>query len=126
MTPIAYDAGALVAADRGDRTLWARHRVWVERGTVPAVPAPALAQVSRSPGQTQLRRLLRGCDVVALDERSAHAVGGLLADSETTDVVDAAVVVAARALSASVLTSDRHDIAHLVAASGARIDILDV
>ena len=74
MMNVVYDAGALVAAERNDRRLWADHRVRLEAGVVPVVPAPVVAQVSRSPRQAQLRRLLRGCDVPALDEATAHAV----------------------------------------------------
>jgi hypothetical protein len=123
---VVYDAGALVAAERNDRSMWAQHRVWIERGTVPAVPAPVLAQVSRSPRQAQLRRLLRGCDVVAFDEPAAHAAGALLATSGTTDIADAAVVVLARARLAPIATSDRRDIEQLLEAAGERLAVIDV
>ena len=57
MNPVVYDAGMLVAADRNVRVVWAEHRVRLEAGIVPVVPAPVVAQVSRSPQQVQLRRL---------------------------------------------------------------------
>ena len=41
------------------------------------VPAPVVAQVSRSPRQVQLRRLLRGGEVVSLTEQRAHSAGRL-------------------------------------------------
>jgi hypothetical protein len=126
VTAVVYDAGALLAADRSSRKIWLQHRVWTDEGVVPSVPAPALAQVSRSPRQAQLRRLLRGCDVIALDEDEAHAVGRLLAVSGTSDITDAAVVVAARDRGATILTSDRKDIAKLLAASDERCPIVDV
>jgi hypothetical protein len=47
LTPVVYDAGALVAADRNVREVWADHRVRLEAEIVPAVPAPVVAQVSR-------------------------------------------------------------------------------
>lgn len=125
MTAVVYDAGALVAADRNDRALWAQHRVLIERGTVPAVPAPVVAQVSRSSRQAQLHRLLRGCDVVPFDEQAAHAVGRLLASSRTADVVDASVVLLAQTRVAAIVTSDRPDIEHLIDACGDRLDVLD-
>jgi len=83
MRPVVYDAGALVAADRSDRGMWAEHRVRLELGIVPIVPAAILAQVSRSPKQAQLRRLLRGCETSpALDDAAfAHRAGALLARS---------------------------------------------
>src|SRR6266699_1165067 len=91
MTPVVYDAGVLVAADRNVRGVWADHRVRLESGIVPVVPAPVVAQVSRSPAQVQLRRLLRGCEVMALAEPGAHAAGRLLALTGTSDIVDATV-----------------------------------
>ena len=118
-----YDAGALVAAERNDRRFWLDHRIRLEAGVVPIVPAPVVAQVSRSPRQAQLRRLLRGCEVLALDEPTAHAVGQLLGRSGTADIVDATVVVVAMAQQAEIVTADRSDISRLAASAGARIVI---
>jgi hypothetical protein len=120
-----YDAGALVAADRNEREIWTEHRVRLEAGVIPQVPAPAVAQVSRSGRQAQLRRLLRGCDIVAFTEPDAHATGRLLNRSKTNDIVDAAVVVLAVAHAAEIVTSDRDDIAHLLAAARATLPIVD-
>jgi len=77
MNPVVYDAAVLIAADRSTRQTWADHRVRLEAGVVPVVPAPVIAQVSRSPAQVQLRRLLRGCEIIALTESAAHAAGRL-------------------------------------------------
>ena len=126
MSEVVYDAGALVAAERSDRGLWADHRVRLEAGVVPVVPAPVVAQVSRAPRQVQLRRLLRGCDVLALDESTAHAVGRRLGRSGTADIVDATVVTMAIANQAEIVTGDRDDIARLATAAGARLVIIDV
>ena len=41
---VTYDTGALVAADRGERQLWARHRALLALREVPTVPAPVVAQ----------------------------------------------------------------------------------
>src|SRR5262245_46239786 len=68
MKSVVYDTGVLIAADRSDRRVWAEHRLRLEAGTLPVVPAPVVAQASRSPTQAQLRRFLRGCEVPALDE----------------------------------------------------------
>ena len=118
MTPVVYDAGVLVAADRNIRTAWAEHRVRLEVGIVPAVPAPVVSQVSRSPAQVQLRRLLRGCEVVPLTERRAHAAGQLLGRAGSADVVDAAVAQLAAELRADVVTSDQADIRRLLDVAG--------
>jgi hypothetical protein len=55
---IIYVAGALVAAERNDRRVWADHRVRLELGLVPITTAPVVGQVSRSPRQVR-RTLLR-------------------------------------------------------------------
>lgn len=125
MNPAVYDAGALVAADRNERSMWAEHRVRLEAGVIPSVPAPVVAQVSRSGRQAQLRRFLRGCDIVDFREIDAHATGRLLARSRTTDIVDAAVVVLATNRAAEIVTADRADISHLLAAARATLPIVD-
>jgi hypothetical protein len=110
---IVYDAGLLVAADRNDRDVWADHRARLEVGVIPVTTAPVVAQVSRSPRQIQLQRFLRGCDIVGFIPREAHEVGGLLAKSDTSDVVDAHVVLTAGRDRSTVLTSDEEDLQHL-------------
>jgi len=126
VTAVVYDTGVLIAADRKGRRVWADHRVRLERGIVPIVPAPVVAQASRSPRQAQLRRLLRGCDVVALDEAGAHQAGALLGKAGTDDICDAVVVAVAARIGAEVVTSDRNDIRRLVSAARRRIPIIDL
>lgn len=126
MTPVVYDAAVLVAADRNVREVWADHRVRLESGVIPVVPAPVVAQVSRSPSQAQLRRLLRGCEVVSLTERRAHAAGALLGRAGSSDVVDAVVAHTAVELGADVLTGGRSDISRLIEAAGAPSQVIDL
>lgn len=118
MTTVVYDAAVLVAADRNERRAWAEHKARLELGVVPLVPAPVIAQVSRSPHQAQLRRFLKGCEVAPLGETQAHEAGRLLGVSRTSDVIDAVVVTTAVRHKASILTSDPDDIERLVRASG--------
>jgi hypothetical protein len=125
VNPAVYDAGALIGADRNDRMMWAEHRVRLEAGVIPRVPATVVAQVSRSHRQAQLRRFLRGCDLVAFAEPDAHAAGRLLGRSKTSDVVDASVVVLAIADAAEIVTADRDDIARLLVAARASLPIVD-
>ncbi len=115
---VVYDAAVLVAADRNERRPWAEHKARLELGLIPMVPAPVVAQVSRSGQQAQLRRFLAGCFVVPLGESDAHAAGRLLAKTRTTDVVDAVVVTVALRQGAVILTGDPKDIERLVRASG--------
>lgn len=126
MKPVVYDAGTLIAADRGERLIWAQHRLRLEAGIVPMVPAPVVAQASRTPRQVQMHRLLRGCEVVPFEEADAHRAGALLGKSRTNDVVDAAVVVLAVQRNADVQTGDTKDIRRLVATARAKIGVLDV
>ncbi|HEX5347518.1 MAG TPA: PIN domain-containing protein [Pseudonocardiaceae bacterium] len=126
MSGVVYDAAALIAAERNDRSFWADHRVRLEQGTIPVTPAAVVAQVSRSPRQAQLRRLLRGCDVAGLDEDTAHRVGELLAHACTSDIVDGAVAAVAIVRSAAVLTGDRGDIAHLLGSAGVDLPVIDI
>jgi predicted nucleic acid-binding protein len=84
-----------------------------------------VAQVSRSPRQAQLRRFLRGCTVIPLQEDDAHAVGRLLGAARTRDVVDGCVVALAVARDAGIVTSDRDDIARLAKATESHVPILD-
>jgi len=126
MRGVVYDAGVLVAADKNDRRVWAEHRVRLELGLIPLVPAAVVAQVSRSPRQAQLRRLLVGCDVLPMDEAAAHRAGLLLGKTRTADVIDAAVVDVAATHKATILTSDPTDIHRLVTALGARVDVFAI
>ena len=114
---VVYDAGALIAAERSTRALWAEHRVRLEMGLVPVTTAPVVAQVSRSGRQAQLRRFLRGCELVAFEGDEAHDVGSLAGRGAVSDVVDVHVVATAHRLRFGVVTSDEGDlqpIAYLV------------
>ena len=73
MTGLTYDTGALIAAERSDRRMWALHRRALERGAAPVVPAPVLVEGWR--GSVQTARLLQGCQVEDLDQPAARAAG---------------------------------------------------
>jgi hypothetical protein len=126
MSTFVYDAAVLVAADRNERGARAEHKVGLELGIVPLVPAPVVVQVSRSPQQAQLRRFLTGCVVLPLGETEAHEAGRLLGLTKTTDVVDAVVVITALRQNATILTGDPDDIERLVGASGREIAVVAI
>ncbi|MBI5281586.1 MAG: twitching motility protein PilT [Candidatus Solibacter usitatus] len=126
MSAIVYDAAVLVAADRNERRAWAEHKARLEFGVVPFVPAPVVAQVSRSTQQAQLRRFLTGCVVVPLGETEAHEAGRLLGITKTSDVVDAVVVTTALRKRAIILTSDPDDLERLVRASGREVAVVAI
>ena len=82
------------------------------------IPATALAQAMRNPArQARLSRLVRqvDTDLVALDGPDATAAGMLLAQTGTTDIVDAHVVICARRAGQAVVTSDPVDLRRLSA-----------
>src|SRR5690242_19411542 len=105
-----YDAGLLLLAERNDRSTWADHRARLELGVAPRTTAPVVAQVSRSPKQVQLHRLLRGCQVEDFQASQANPVGALVATAGTADVVDAHLALMAGQSPAIVLTSDARDL----------------
>jgi len=124
---VLYDAGALIAADRGNKRVLQKHDTWLRSGIAAFVPTTVVAQVWRSPRQVKLARVLDGCHSVDLDIEQARAVGRLLALSSTHDVVDGSVVVAAMRLRpVAVVTSDREDLIHLATAAGVALPIVDV
>ena len=125
MKPVVYDAGVLIAGDRSERRTWAEHRIRLEAGVIPLVPAPVVAQVSRSSKQAQMRRLLRGCEVVPFDEAAAHIAGSLLGKTRTRDVVDASVAVLSIRYGANVVSDDPPDIQRLLSAARSKVSILE-
>jgi predicted nucleic acid-binding protein len=113
-----YDTGALIAAERGDRVMWALHRRILSQGIRPTVPSTVLAQAWRGGPQAQLSRLLAGCAVREFTEEHARSAGRLLEKAGGSDIVDASVVVMAQQRAEEVLTNDPDDMRPLVAAVG--------
>jgi hypothetical protein len=121
---VTYDTGALVAADRGERRMWARHRALLTTREVPTVPAPVVAQAWRG-GRRQalLARLLVGCDIEVLDDDQARSVGSLAGRAGTTDIVDACVAEGALRRRDVVVSSDADDLKAMAAALGRRLEV---
>ena len=116
MAGLTLDAGALIAFERNDRRLVAMIAQSLERGLTLAVPAGVVGQVWRDGRrQARLARFL-GSDAVAIetldDQRARHA-GQLCGVRGTTDVIDASVVLCARARGHRIATSDPDDIHRL-------------
>jgi predicted nucleic acid-binding protein len=119
MRGITLDAGGLIAVDRNHRRVLALVARATERGMRVTIPATALAQAVRQPAkQARLSRLIRqsNVDVVALNAPDATAVGRLLARTQTSDIVDAHVVLCAERAGQAVLTSDPDDLRRLAPA----------
>jgi hypothetical protein len=121
---VTYDAGALVAADRGERRAWARHRALLALREVPTAPAPVVAQAWRSGArQALLARFLVGCNVEVLDDAQARAVGSLLARAGTADIVDACVVEGAVRRHDVVVSSDPVDLRTIADSLNRRLEV---
>lgn len=124
MAGVTYDTGALIAAERNDRRLLALHAGFLAEEVVPTVPAPVLAQAWRGgPRQASLARLLAMCDVEALSEEQALAVGVLAGRVDRDDVVDLTVVEGALRRDEAVVSSDRKDLDHIAGAVGRKLRV---
>lgn len=113
MAGLTLDAGALIAFERNDRRVVALIARARERGFELAVPAGVVGQVWRDGRrQARLSRLLgaREVDVEPLDDQRARAAGQLCGVRGTRDVIDASVVLCARARGHQVFTSDADDL----------------
>jgi len=116
MAGLTLDAGALIAFEGNEREVIVLLARALERDLAIVVPAGVIAQVWRDGRrQARLARLL-GADEVeleALDDRRARAAGQLCGVRRTTDIVDASVVLCARARRHRIVTSDPDDLARL-------------
>jgi len=116
MRGAVLDTGALVGFERNDRRVVAIVARALDHGDTLFVPAGAVAKAWRDgTRQTRLARLLGStlCEVVVLDDYGARAAGQLCGATDTADVVDSSVVVAARERRVRIITSDPDDLRRL-------------
>src|SRR4051812_31733931 len=116
MSGLTLDAGALIALERGDRRMILLVKRAREQRASLSVPAGALGQAWRDGSrQVVLARLISsiGVDVVPLDARTAREAGQLCGVTRTSDVIDASVVLCARARRQAIATSDAGDLRRL-------------
>ncbi len=124
---LVLDAGAFVAAERGDREVAALVKRERLAGRAPVTSGGVVAQVWRggSGRQVPVARLLAGTDVTPVDEALGRRAGLLLARSGTSDAVDATVVCLA-ADGDDILTSDPGDLRALAVAAAIHVDLIPV
>jgi len=121
---VTYDTAALIAAERGERRMWARHRALLVMREIPVAPAPVVAQAWRGGArQALLARLLVGSDVEALSDAQARSVGVLAGRAGSEDVVDACVVEGALRRHDVVVTSDEEDLRAIASSVGRRLEV---
>lgn len=124
MGGVTYDTGALVAAERNDRAMWALHAGFLAEEVLPTVPAPVLAEAWRGRGrQASLSRLLAMCEIEAMAEEQARRVGVLAGKASHDEVVDVMVVEGAERRHDAVVTSNGAHIRAIASAAGARLRI---
>jgi hypothetical protein len=112
------DAGALVAVDRRDRTIGAQLRVLQQQGTPLRASTAVVGQVWRDGRkQANLARVLAGVGIEPLSKDDGRRIGELLAQADSSDVVDAHVALMA-APADLILTSDPGDIRKLLRVRG--------
>lgn len=123
---LVLDAGAFVAAERGDRDVIGLIAGERRAGRVAVTHGGVVGQVWRGGArQAVLSRLLAGVHVAPLDEALGRRAGTLLARASTSDVIDAALVLLAGD-DDQILTSDPGDLAILASAARADLEIVQV
>lgn len=103
---LVYGVGALRAAARGDRMVWAVHRAALASGIVPIVPAAAIAEAYRTEARgDRLQHLLAGTEVEELAAEGARRAGELAARADTSDLVAVATAEAAARHNSAIVAS---------------------
>lgn len=124
MHGVTYDTGALIAADRNDRRMWALHAGFLSLEVSPTVPTPVLAEAWRGGSrQASLARFLALCTTESLTEEQAKAVGALAARADHDDILDVTVVEGAVRQHDAVVTSNPTHIRKIADAVRSRITI---
>ncbi|MBI4935754.1 MAG: twitching motility protein PilT [Actinobacteria bacterium] len=124
MNGVTYDTGALIAADRNDRRMWALHAGFLALEVSPIIPTPVLAEAWRGGSrQASLARFLALCTVEPLIEDQAKAVGALASRADHDDIVDVTVVEGAIRRHDAVVTSNPTHIRKIADAVRSRITI---
>lgn len=127
MAGVTYDTGALIAAERNDRRMWALHAGFLAEEVAPVVPAPVLAEAWRGGlRQANVVRVLAMCNVEWMTEEQARKVGVLAGRSGHDDVVDVTVVEGALRRGDAVVTSNREHLEKVGQAAGLTLHIEDV
>ena len=121
---VTYDTGALIAAERNNRHMWALHAGFLAEEVSPTIPAPVLAEGWRGGSrQAKMARLLAMCEVEHLTEDQAKAVGVLAGRAAHDDIVDVTVVEGAVRRQDGVVTSKKAHIERVAEVTGVKLRI---
>lgn len=124
---LILDAGAFVAAERGNREILARVKFERRLGRAPLTNGAVVAQVWRGGhgGQVPVARLLASADIAPVDDLLGMRAGMLLGRTGTADAIDASLVCLARD-GDDILTSDPGDLSDLVRTAGVHVELIPV
>jgi hypothetical protein len=121
---LVLDAGALIALERNDRSMWVRLRREHSARRVPVTHAGIVGQVWRGgTRQACLAHALAGINVRPIDGELGRSAGSLLAVAGMSDVIDAALVLLARD-GDEIVTLDIDDVADLAAAADRHVEVV--
>ncbi len=124
MNGVTYDTGALIAADRNDRKMWALHAGFLAEEASVTVPSAVVAEAWRGGSrQANLARMLALCQIEELSYRQARDVGVLAGKAGHDDVVDVVVVEGAIRRHDAVMTSNPTHIVLIADAARSRLTV---
>ena len=124
---LILDAGAFVAAERGNREVLARVKHERRLGRTPLTNGGVVAQVWRGGHgkQAPLAQLLASAEIAPVDDQLGKLAGMLLALTGGSDAIDASVVGLARD-GDDILTSDPSDLLELARTAGVHVELIPV
>jgi hypothetical protein len=124
---LILDAGAFMAAERGDDDVAALVKRERKHGRVPLTNGGVVAQVWRGGNgkQVPIARLLASAHVIPVDNELGRRAGQLLARTGTSDAIDASVICLTQD-GDDVLTSDPAELQALARAAGVHVDLISV
>jgi hypothetical protein len=124
---LILDAGAFVAAERGNRRILAKVKRERLSGRAPLTNGGVVAQVWRGGRgkQAPIAQLLGSVEIAPLDEQLGRRAGMLLALAGAADAIDASVVCLAQD-GDDIYTSDARDLLDLVRTAGVHVELIPV
>ncbi|MGP0031235.1 MAG: hypothetical protein ACLPVF_12090 [Acidimicrobiales bacterium] len=110
---LVYGVGALHAAARGDRMMWALHRAALSNGIVPLIPAVAVAEGFRTEARSdRVTELLDGTEVEPFTAEAARRTGELAVRCDTSELAVMAVIELADRRNCAVVAQRQNVLRH--------------
>jgi len=111
MAGLTLDSGALIAFERGDRSLMVHLKEAWRRGAELTVPTVVVAEVWRGGRRSaRMAQLLAACVIEPVQDVVARAAGEALARVPKATAIDALVMASAARRGDAVITSDADDL----------------